>query len=77
MKKIFLFPLLFLSIYTCAQKLPKIQDVNQRAPSNMKIDGKPAEWNDQFLAYNTNVEVFYTLSNDDKNLYLALRAVNL
>ena len=59
-----------------AQKLPKIQQVSQRAPSNIKIDGKTSEWGNQFMAYNSNLEVFYTISNDDKNVYLALQAVD-
>lgn len=75
-KKIFVILLSFVSTYTYAQKLPKIQQVNQRAPFNIKIDGKASEWNNKFLAFNTNVELFYTLSNDDKNLYLTVRAVD-
>ncbi len=76
MEKIFVILLFFISTYTYAQKLPKIQLTGQRAPLNIKIDGKANEWNNQFLAYNTNVDLFYTLSNDDKNLYLAVHVVD-
>jgi len=57
-------------------KLPSVQQISLRAPVNIKIDGKTTEWNDQFKAYNTSDDIFYTLSNDDKNLYLTLQAVN-
>jgi hypothetical protein len=66
----------FLLVNICAnaQKLPKIQQTSFRAPLNIRIDGKLNEWDNQFKAYNTATEVFYTLSNDDKYLYLALQA---
>ena len=57
-----------------AQKLPKIQTISLRAPADIKIDGKATEWNDKFQAYNKAADVFYTISNDDENLYLTLQA---
>lgn len=60
-----------------AQKLPKVQTTSVWAPPNIKIDGKTTEWNDRFQAHNTGNHVFYTLSNDNKNLYLALRMEDL
>lgn len=59
-----------------AQKLPKVQRVNKRAPANIKIDGNTVEWDDQFQAYNPNNRIYYIIANDDNNLYLALRAVD-
>ena len=53
-----------------AQKLPNIQNESVRAPSNIKIDGKATEWDNKFKAQNSATELFYTLSNDDENLYL-------
>ncbi|GAB3924151.1 hypothetical protein GCM10028827_11690 [Mucilaginibacter myungsuensis] len=47
--------------------------MNLRAPSNIKIDGKPAEWG-AMQAYNNATEVSYTIANDDKNLYLTIQA---
>ena len=35
-----------------AQKLPNTQETSLRAPANLKVDGKPTEWNNQFQAYN-------------------------
>src|SRR5476651_452394 len=59
---------------TTAQKLPTVQIGSLRAPANIKIDGKATEWGNQFQAYNNHVEFYYTLSNDDKNLYLTVQA---
>ncbi|HTH83711.1 MAG TPA: hypothetical protein VL490_12295 [Mucilaginibacter sp.] len=56
-----------------AQKLPNVQQVSISAPADVKIDGKLTEWGDQLQAYNKNVNVFYTIANDDKNLYLVVQ----
>jgi hypothetical protein len=57
-----------------AQKLPNKQEIAVRAPVNVKIDGKITEWNDKLQAYNKATEVYYTMANDDNNLYLTMRA---
>jgi len=59
-----------------AQKLPNIQQTNLRAPANIKTDGRATEWDNQFQAYNRATNIFYTLSNDDNNLYLTVQAVD-
>jgi hypothetical protein len=56
-----------------AQSLPKVQTVSVRAPKDIKIDGIPTEW-PKFGAYNNATEFYYTISNDDNNLYLAVQA---
>src|ERR1700709_19758 len=56
-----------------AQKLPNVQQGEMRATTNIKIDGKTNEWN--FVAYNKNTEVYYTIANDDADLYLIVKAV--
>lgn len=76
MKTITLTLLLFISLIAVGQKLPKVQENSLRAPANIKIDGKTTEWNDQFQAYNSGPELFYTISNDDDNLYLTIKATN-
>ena len=53
-----------------AQKLPQVQQVSLRAPANVKVDGKATEWYNTYQAYNPATEIFYTISNDDENLYL-------
>ena len=71
----YLFQLLFIVMSTCtvafSQKLPKVQTASVKAPQAIKIDGKATEWNGQFQAYNKNNYIYYTISNDDKNVYLA------
>jgi hypothetical protein len=59
-----------------AQKLPNVQQVSLRAPADLKIDGKTAEWNNQFQAYNTHTDFYYTMANDDKNLYVVIQATD-
>ena len=61
-------------ISASAQKLPTVQPVSFKAPNNLKIDGKTDEWNNKFQAYNNNIDAFYTLANDDNNLYLVISA---
>lgn len=67
--------LLLMGVITArAQKLPNKQVLSLRAPANIKIDGKAAEWGDKFQAYNNATGVFYTMANDDENLYLTIKA---
>lgn len=74
MKKLKLILLAMLAIANAhAQKLPKVQMAGVRAPGNIKIDGMATEWNDKFRAYNSGQHIYYTLSNDDNNLYLTAR----
>ncbi len=74
MRKLLTFLLVLTAFFSAyPQKLPKVQTASVRAPANIKIDGKIIEWGDKFQAYNTATDVYYTLSNDDENLYLALR----
>lgn len=74
MKKITLLLLATLAVLQAiAQKLPNVQQVSLRAPANVKIDGKTTEWDQNFPAYNKSTDVYYTLSNDEKNLYLVIQ----
>ena len=57
-----------------AQKLSNVQQASVKAPPNIKIDGNLNEWNNKLQAYNTVDGLYYTISNDDKNLYLSLIA---
>jgi hypothetical protein len=69
--------LLLVSYFTVnAQKLPTIQQTSLRIPANLKIDGKATEWGNQFQAHNNSTNLFYTLANDDENLYLVVQAIN-
>jgi len=60
-----------------AQKLPTIQTVSLRAPVSIKIDGKPTEWDNKFQAYNNATNAFYTIANDDDNLYLTIQVTDI
>jgi hypothetical protein len=74
MKKIISIVLVVLAFTTAkSQKLPNKQEVSVKAPANVKIDGKIAEWGD-FKAYNSATGLFYTLANDEQNLYMILKA---
>ena len=55
-----------------AQKLPNVQQQSLRTPVNVKVDGKHAE-RGQLQAYNNATNLFYTIANDDDNLYLTVR----
>ena len=59
-----------------AQKLPNVQLAGMYAPANVKIDGKAAEWNNQFQAYNKSTIIFYTIANSNDNLYLAVQVTD-
>ena len=69
------FILAIVALNATAQKLPNKQEASFKAPTNVKIDGKAVEWGD-FKAYNSATEVYYTIANDDKNLYLVVRATD-
>ncbi len=61
------------TFFASAQKLPNVQTSSIYAPADIKINGKTNEWNDNFQAFNKAVEIYYTLSNDDTNLYLTAK----
>ncbi len=65
-----------ISLSANAQKLPTVQQAGLYAPASVKIDGKTAEWDNKFQAYNKNTSVFYTMANDDDNLYLVVQATD-
>jgi len=76
MKLFYAFSLLScIAIQASAQKLPDVQSATVATPAMVKIDGKNLEWND-FSAENKRTGILYTVANDDKNLYLAIKASN-
>ncbi|GAA4085523.1 hypothetical protein [Mucilaginibacter panaciglaebae] len=58
-----------------AQKVTSSQKNSLRAPANIKIDGKLNEWGDKLQAYSGHTQFYYTMSNDDKYLYLTVQAI--
>lgn len=74
MKTAFFLLVACLSISANAQKTTNIQETAVWVPENMKVDGKLTEWNDSFQSMNKSTQLYYTLSNDDKNLYLVIKS---
>jgi hypothetical protein len=60
-----------------AQKIQSVQEGNLWAPSPVKIDGKLTEWGTGLQAYNKTVKLWYTIANDDKNIYLAIKSTDM
>ena len=58
------------------KKLKDVQATNMLAPGKVKVDGQLGEWNDNFQAYNKATKLFYTISNDDKFLYLTVKSTD-
>ncbi|MEO8886438.1 MAG: hypothetical protein ABI367_10270 [Mucilaginibacter sp.] len=75
-KLLLLLTSLLITVASNAQKLPNLQTTSLRVPANVKIDGKASEWNDQLQAYNKSTNIYYTIANDDKNLYLIIKATD-
>jgi len=70
---VYLFVLLFFLTTTAfAQSLPNIQKGSVYL-RDVNIDGQALEINDTFQAYNKAIDAFYTLSNNENNLYLVLK----
>lgn len=56
-----------------AQTLPKIQQGGLKAPTNVKVDGSIVEWGNNFEANSPANRFYYSIANDDKNLYLVVK----
>jgi len=76
MKSTLYIVLSILALVNVAHSQPKIQQTSIWAPADIKIDGNATEWNNQFQAYNKATNIYYTIANDDKNLYLAIQATD-
>ena len=72
---LFLLTAVIAVVNASAQKLPNKQEGSLKAPANVKVDGKLNEWG-ELKAYNSATGLFYTLANDEQNLYLAIRINN-
>jgi len=64
----------FIAFAQNGQRVPSVQQISLRAPADIKIDGDVSEWNNQFQAFNRATNLFYTIANDDENLYLVVKA---
>lgn len=59
-----------------AQKPASAQKSNLLAPANIRIDGKINEWNGKFQAYSHHTQFYYTVSNDNRFLYLTIQSTD-
>ena len=59
-----------------AQNLPDIQNTVAAVPTGIRVDGNLLEWTNSFAAENKRTNVFYTVTNDEKNIYLALKSAS-
>lgn len=59
-----------------AQKVNNVQQGGITAPAGLKIDGKLTEWGSGLQAYNKSTKLWYTLANDDQDIYLAIRSTD-
>jgi hypothetical protein len=57
-----------ISTLASAQKLPAVQHVSLRASGPVESEGQPGE---NFQAYDKGNHIYYTIANDDTNLYLS------
>jgi len=57
-----------------AQKVSNVQQGSVWAPDSVKIDGKLTEWGNTLQAYNKSTLLWYTLANNDKNIYLVIKS---
>lgn len=65
-----------LPLWVKAQKLPNIQTTGVWLPETVKIDGKLNEWDNGLSANNKSNHLQYTLANNDKYLYLAVKSAD-
>ncbi|WP_448698560.1 hypothetical protein ACFGVR_17085 [Mucilaginibacter sp. AW1-3] len=71
--KLILIALFVTTLCGHVQAQKDIQAANLKAPEGIKIDGKLNEWGYDFQAYNKTTKAYYTMANDDKNLYLVVK----
>lgn len=72
-----LFILPGIQLFAQEGKLKTVQTTSVWAPANVKVDGSLKEWDDTFQAYNKTTKIFYTLCNDDKNLYFIVKSIDV
>ena len=80
MKKITMLALLLPiagSVLAQDAKLQNIQTATGFKAPVVKVDGNLKEWDDSFQAYNKQTRLYYTISNDDQMLYLAVKSTDM
>ena len=59
-----------------SQHLNNTQQGSLWAPAGVRIDANAKEWGSDFQAYNSTTDVFYSMANDENNLYLVVKSTN-
>lgn len=72
---VLLFTLTSISVQA-QKKLNSVQEGSVLAPPKVKIDAKLNEWPETFQAYNKATSLFYTMANDNDNLYLVMKSTD-
>jgi hypothetical protein len=73
LKKTYVVLFFLISSTVYSQKLPNVQENGLFISQKIKIDGKGTEWANKFQAYNKATEIFYSIGNDNDNLYLIIQ----
>ena len=66
--------LFFVALLTACSPQEKFQSSWQSIP--VHVDGDPSEWELPLKLYDESTQLNYTLSNDEQNLYLCIRAAS-
>ena len=69
----FLFMMLFILFNSCNKGIISTSHWQENA---LKIDGSSNDWNDSLL-YDAKSHLLYTVSNDNKNLYICIKVADL
>lgn len=75
-KSILLLLMLSICHIAIAQKINNVQEGSIKAPAGLKIDGKLTEWGAALQAYNKSTKLWYTLANDNQDIYLAIKSTD-
>jgi hypothetical protein len=66
--------LLFISCFSLHAQNQLSQSDKVKTAVNLKIDGKPADWNPALRMHNSSTDVDYYVTNDDNNFYLMIQS---
>lgn len=65
-----------INLQTYGQNISKSQTRSIKVPNGIRIDGKANDWNNLFEAYNNSTGLFYSIANDNDNIYLIIKATD-
>lgn len=74
--KALLTAVLLMNSFVFVKAQNRVQQSSTFAPAQVKVDGELNEWNNQLPNFNKATNIFYAISNDEKNLYLSVQATD-